>query len=395
MNKKTRSFTPQEKAQVALTAIKEEKTMAQISSDFQVHPTQIGLWKKQALDNLAELFKDGRKKEKDKQIRRQAELDNLYKIIGQRDMELEWLKKNCNSLTHEQKISLIEKNNQNIALKRQCQLLGVSRASWYYQPAPSGEEDKKIMDLIDVIYTQFPFYGSRKIKEELNRTYLIPIGRGHTRTLMQDMGIEAIYPKKKLDLSLKNNDCKIYPYLLRNFKITAPNQVWGSDITYVRLETGFAYLVAIIDWFSRYVIAWKLSNSLEIGFCLECLSEALTQGRPMIFNTDQGSHFTSLQFTGILKSNQVQISMDGRGRYMDNIFTERLWRTVKQENIYLNSYRDVGQARRGLNEYFSLYNNLRRHESLDYQRPTEVHFQKISQTNLTDSFHLVAQNSVS
>ncbi len=251
------------------------------------------------------------------------------------------------------------------------------------------------MDLIDVIYTRFPFYGNRKIKEELNQTYLIPIGRGHTRTLMKIMGIEAIYPKKRIDLSAKDDGQKVYPYLLRGLKITEPNQVWGCDITYVRLETGFAYLVAIIDWFSRYVVAWKLSNSLEIGFCLECLNEALAHGRPQIFNTDQGAHFTSPQFTGILESNQVQISMDGRGRCMDNIFTERLWRTVKQENIYLNSYQDVGQARRGLNEYFPLYNNLRRHQSLDYWTPAQAHFQKFSQKILTNSFHLIAQNSVS
>jgi putative transposase len=290
---------------------------------------------------------------------------------------------------------LIDNGNGKISIKRQCELLGVSRASWYYQPAPTSREDKKIMDLIDVIYTRFPFYGSRKIKEELNQTYLIPIGRGHTRTLMQTMGIEAIYPKKKLDLSAKGVGQKIYPYLLKNLIIAGPNQVWGCDITYVRLETGFAYLVAIIDWFSRYVVAWKLSNSLEIGFCLECLKEALAKGRPTIFNTDQGSHFTSPQFTGILESEQIQISMDGRGRYMDNIFTERLWRTVKQENIYLNSYQNVGQARRGLNEYFPLYNNLRRHQSLDYRTPTQAHFQNFPQTNLTNSFHLVAQNSVS
>lgn len=273
--------------------------------------------------------------------------------------------------------------------------MGISRSSLYYLPVPVSAQDKKIMDLIDAIYTCFPFYGSRKIKEELNQTYLIPIGRGHTRTLMQTMGIEAIYPKKKLNLSSKNNDNKIYPYLLRGLAITGPNQVWGCDITYVRLETGFAYLVAIIDWFSRYVLAWRLSNSLDIGFCLECLNEALSQGQPLIFNTDQGSHFTSPQFAGILESRQIQISMDGRGRCMDNIFTERLWRTVKQENIYLNSYQDVGQARRGLNEYFPLYNNLRRHQALDYRTPAQIHFQKISQKILTNSFHLVAQNSVS
>ncbi len=251
------------------------------------------------------------------------------------------------------------------------------------------------MDLIDAIYTKFPFYGSRKIKRELNETYQIPIGRDHTRTLMQIMGIEAIYPKKKLNLSSKNNESKIYPYLLKGLEITGPNQVWGTDITYVKLATGFAYLIAIIDWFSRYVIAWGLSNSLEIGFCLECLNEALAKGQPLIVNSDQGSHFTSPQFTGILESRQIKISMDGRGRCMDNIFTERLWRTVKQENIYLNSYADVGQARRGLNEYFPLYNNLRRHQSLDYQTPAQIHFQKICEKNLKNSYHPVATNSVS
>jgi putative transposase len=274
---------------------------------------------------------------------------------------------------------LIDENNGNICLKRQCQLLGISRSSIYYQLAPISNEDKKIMDLIDAIYTDWPFYGSRRIKYELNRTYQIPIGRDHTRTLMEAMGLEAIYPKKKLNLSSKDNENKIYPYLLGGLEINRPNQVWGTDITYVRLETGFAYLIAIIDWFSRYVVNWKLSNSLEIEFCLECLREALgkSQAMPEIVNSDQGSHFTSPKFTGILEAKQIQISMDGRGRCMDNIFTERLWRTVKQENIYLNSYQNVAQARTGLNEYFSFYDNLRRHQSLDYQTPAEVYFQNL------------------
>lgn len=235
------------------------------------------------------------------------------------------------------------------------------------------------MDLIDLIYTDCPFYGNRRIKYELNRTYQIPIGRGHTRTLMEIMGLEAIYPKNKLNLSGKDNENKTYPYLLKGLEIIRSNQVWGTDITYVRLAFGFAYLVAIIDWFSRYVVSWKLSNSLEIEFCLECLNEALACGKniPDIVNSDKGSHFTSPKFTGILESEKIQISMDGRGRCMDNIFTERLWRTVKQENIYLNSYQNVAQARTGLNKYFSFYNNLRRHQSLDYRTPAEVYFQNL------------------
>ena len=178
-------------------------------------------------------------------------------------------------------------------------------------------------------------------------------------------------------LSWKNKNHKIYPYLLGSLKIEKPNQVWSTDITYVKLQEGFTYLIAIIDWYSRYVINWKLSNSLDIEFCLECLDEALSQNKnkPDIFNTDQGSHFTSPQFTNILESNQIQISMDGRGRWLDNIFVERLWRTVKQENIYLNNYANISETRNGLNEYFPFYNERRRHQSLCYLTPQQAYFQ--------------------
>ena len=231
------------------------------------------------------------------------------------------------------------------------------------------------MDLIDTIYTEHPFYGNRRIKAELNLTHQVPIGRSHVRKLMEMMGIQAIYPQK--NLSYANQNHQTYPYLLRNLNIAKPNQVWSTDITYIKLETGFAYLVAVIDWFSRYVLNWKLSNSLDIDFVLECLEEALEQNKnkPNIFNSDQGSHFTSPRFTGILERNRIQISMDGRGICLDNIFVERLWRTVKQENIYLNSYQNVSQTRTGLSEYFLFYNEKRRHQSLNYLTPKQVHFQ--------------------
>lgn len=254
-------------------------------------------------------------------------------------------------------------------------MLQVSRSCLYYESSDISPADKQIMDLIDEIYTAHPFYGNRRIKAELNLTHHIPIGRKHVRTLMRIMGIAAIYPIK--NLSWKNKQHKVYPYLLRDLKIQKPNQVWSTDITYVKLTEGFAYLIAVIDWFSRYVISWRLSNSLDIDFCLECLQEALaqTKNKPEIFNSDQGSHFTSPKFTGILESHNIQISMDGRGRCLDNIFVERLWRTVKQENIYLNSYQDVLETKTGLNEYFLFYNDLRRHQSLQYLTPKEVHFQ--------------------
>lgn len=271
-------------------------------------------------------------------------------------------------------MSLAEKNNKNIPLKRQCELLNISRSSAYYTPKAVSLKDKQTMDLIDSIYTACPFYGNRRIKDELNLTHHVHIGRSHVRTLMETMGIQAIYPKKIL--SLKNKNHKIYPYLLRSLKIEKPNQVWSADITYIKLEEGFAYLVAVIDWFSRYVINWKLSNSLDIDFCLECLREAIekNKNKPEIFNSDQGSHFTSPKFTGILENNNIQISMDGRGRYLDNIFVERLWRTVKQENIYLNSYQNVLETKAGLNKYFYFYNNKRRHQSLNKQTPKDAYF---------------------
>lgn len=232
------------------------------------------------------------------------------------------------------------------------------------------------MDLIDKIYTDNPYFGNRKIKAELNLTYHVNIGREHTRTLMKMLGLQAIYPKKKRNLSLPDEQNKIYPYLLRGVKIVRPNQVWSTDITYIRLQIGFAYLVAIIDWYSRYVISWKLSNSLGIEFCLDCLNDALNKSKykPEIFNNDQGSHFTSKKFTNILSNKNIQISMDGRGRCLDNIFVERLWRTVKQENIYLNSYKDILETKTGLSKYFLFYNEKRRHQSLNYRTPAEIYF---------------------
>ena len=296
---------------------------------------------------------------------------------------------------------LVDKNSDTISLKRQSELLGISRSGIYYAPMEISEDDKKIIDLINAIYTTAPFYGNRRIRAELNKTYHVFIGRDHLRTLMKILGLEAIYPHKNPNTSTKDNQNEIYPYLLAGLKITESNQVWSIDITYVKLVTGWAYLVAIIDWFSRRVISWKVSNSLEIQFCLDCLHEAIdtSHSLPQIFNSDQGSHFTSKQFTDILAEKNIQISMDGRGRYLDNIFVERLWRTVKQENIYLHNYQNVGEVKTGLQQYFQFYNNARRHQSLAYQTPAEVYFGKenreiISKNNLK-KFSLNLTNSLS
>ncbi|MDP1614683.1 MAG: IS3 family transposase, partial [Methylococcales bacterium] len=236
-------------------------------------------------------------------------------------------------MTHHEKVLLLDREHS-ISLTRQCELLGVSRASVYYQPIMD-ERDILLMKYIDKIFTDYPFYGSRRIRYELGQTYKILIARDHVRRLLNIMGIEAIYPKFKPKTSQANEQQRKYPYLLKGLPILRPNQVWGTDITYIKLETGWCYLIVFIDWFSRYVISWELSPTLEIPFCLTALRRALKTAVPEISNTDQGSHFTSEQFLQPLLNRQVKISMDGRGRCMDNIFTERLWRTVKYENVFL------------------------------------------------------------
>lgn len=281
-------------------------------------------------------------------------------------------------MTHNDRKLLIDRNCKEINISRQSELLSISRANIYYEPVPINAKDQTIMNLIDLTYTECPFYGKRRMKAVLNNIYFIPIGIKHTRTLMEKMGLEAIYPKKKPNLSAPGKGHQIYPYLLRNLKITHPNQVWGTDITYVRLANGFCYLIAIIDWYSRYIVGWRLSNTLEIDFCIEAYEEAIEKfGAPDIINTDQGVHFTSPKFIQIsLNTKKTKISMDGRGRFLDNIFTERLWRSVKQENIYRMNYENVLETRIGLEKYFQLYNNKRPHQSLNDRFPAEKYFNR-------------------
>jgi putative transposase len=271
----------------------------------------------------------------------------------------------------EEKREIIERRHREISIRRQCELLNLTRSNIYYEPVEVSEETLRIMGRIDEIFTESPFYGSRRIREGLEREGFI-IGRERVQTLMQQMGLRAIYPR--MNLSKKQPDHKIYPYLLTDIEIRYPNQVWSTDITYIRLKEGFLYLVAILDWYSRYVLSWRLSNSLDVHFCVEALEDALKKGCPGIFNSDQGSQFTSNDFTGILLSKGIAISMDGRGRVFDNIFTERLWRSVKYEEVYIKGYQAYKDAREGLDGYFSFYNNRRYHQSLEYKTPYEVHY---------------------
>lgn len=277
-------------------------------------------------------------------------------------------------MSSQEKLILIEKDNADISLTRQAQLLDISRSSIYYQPR-FDSEDIRIMRAMDKIFTESPFYGHRRIRRDLEDVG-IWIGRKRTRSLMKTMGIQAIYPKKKPNTSPSNDAHKKFPYLLKGLKIAFPNHVWGTDITYIRLKGGFIYLTVIIDWFSRYIIAWRLSVTMETGFCIEALNAALAINLPGIHNSDQGVQFTDRSYVGILEEKQVQISMDGRGRCMDNIFTERFWRSLKYENIYLNDYGDYAEAHAGIGKYIEFYNQRRKHQSLDYKTPEQVYLAK-------------------
>ena len=259
-----------------------------------------------------------------------------------------------------------------MSISHQAELLGISRSSFYYTPVVD-EYDLLLMRMIDEHYTQTPFYGSRKMAAHLRRQEY-PVNRKHVQRLMRVMGLEAIYPKPHL--SRPGVHHPIYPYLLRGLIITHPDQVWAADITYIRLHRGWLYLVAIMDWFSRYVLAWETSITMETGFCLAALEKAFVASAPGIFNTDQGAQFTSSAFTDMLKEKKINISMDGRGRAMDNIFTERLWRSLKYEEIYIRDYQCVSEGRRGIDYYFNFYNHERPHQSLNYMTPAEVYFQR-------------------
>lgn len=273
----------------------------------------------------------------------------------------------------EQKRLLIEADQADLSVRRQCQLLGLSRASLYYQARAESEENLLLMRLLDEQYTRTPFYGIRRMTAWLRQQGYV-INHKRVQRLLREMGLVAIYPAPRTSQPAPGH--KIYPYLLRGVKIDRVDQVWSADITYVRLLRGFIYLVAIIDWFSRYVLSWEVSLTLESEFCLVALARALALARPEVFNTDQGAQFTSQAFTGALNERAVRISMDGRGRALDNIFVERLWRSVKYEEIYLKDYASVPEAREGLGRYFDFYNQERLHQSLNYKTPESVYWKK-------------------
>lgn len=275
---------------------------------------------------------------------------------------------------------MVEPKHRKLSLVRQSRLLGVSRSALYYQPAGPSAYELELMALMDRQYLKTPFYGSRRMKAWLEAEGHV-VNRKRVARLMRLMGLEAIYQRPKTSQPAPGH--QVFPYLLRNLAVARSNQVWAADITYIPMRRGFLYLVAIMDWHSRLVLAWRLSISLEVEFCLSALREALSKGQPEIFNTDQGSQFTSQRFTGMLLKPGIRVSMDGKGRCMDNVFVERLWRSLKYEEVYLKAYDTVAEARAGIGAWFRFYNHERPHQSLDYRTPWQA-FQEGSHFSYTD-----------
>ena len=266
--------------------------------------------------------------------------------------------------------ALIEAGHERLSIRRQCELLDLPRSTLYYRPASETPENLRLMRILDEQYLKTPFYGSRKMAIVLGAHGQV-VNRKRVQRLMRIMGIEGLAPRRSTSKPAVGH--RVFPYLLRNVEITHPDHVWSTDITYIPLPGGFVYLTAIIDWYSRYVLSWRLSNRLESSFCLEALDAALKGGKPAIFNTDQGSQFTSLEFTSRLLDRAVAVSMDGRGRALDNVFIERFWRSLKYEDIYLKDYRTVDELYEGLTRYFDMYNRERFHQALEYQTPYQVY----------------------
>lgn len=366
------TYSPNEKAKFVLEALRGERTINEIAAEHNIHPNMLSKWKREAENNLYTLFQDNSTKERKEKKEREAELDRLYSQIGKLTTQNEWLKKNLvTELSIPERRMLIDMDGIELPVSTQAMLLGLNRTSLYYRSVAPSKEDLNIKLHIDKIHTAHPEYGYRRISWWLNNRDNILINHKAVLNHMHEMGIQAIYPRQ--NTSKPNLSNKVYPYLLKDLKIDHPDQVWSIDITYIPIRTDWLYLVAIIDWYSRYVIHWEISDSLEIGFVLDTSRSALEKAVPEIMNSDQGSHFTSPKYTELFLNAGSEISMDHRGRAYDNIFIERLWRTVKYEDVYPKLYDTPKTARIGINSFMKYYNEERPHSSLDYQIPIDVY----------------------
>ncbi|KAB2723379.1 IS3 family transposase [Brucella anthropi] len=367
-----RNHSPAFKAKVALAAIRGEQTLVELSQQFDVHANQIKQWKDQLLEGATGVFGDEVKAEP---AGPSIDVKTLHAKIGELTLENDFLSKCARQGGIAGRKEMIDREHK-LSVVRQARLLGFSRGSVYYSPRPVSDGDLAQMRRIDELHLEYPFAGSRMLQGLLKGEGL-ETGRLHVATLMKKMGIEAIYRRPNTSKPAPGH--KIYPYLLRKLAVTRPNQVWAMDLTYIPMARGFVYLCAVVDWFSRRVLSWRLSITMEADFCIEAVEEALARyGKPDIFNTDQGSQFTSIDFTAVLKKAEIAISMDGKGAWRDNVFVERLWRSIKYEEVYLHAYKTVSEARAGIGRYLNFYNTRRPHSSLDRQTPDQAYFNALA-----------------
>ncbi|MGO7251403.1 IS3 family transposase [Rhizobium leguminosarum] len=367
-----RNHSPAFKAKVALAAIRGEQTLVELSQQFDVHANQIKQWKDQLLEGATGVFGEEAKAEPAGPT---VDVKTLHAKIGELTLENGFFIRCARQGGIAGRKEMIDREHK-LSVARQAKLLGFSRGSVYYLPRPVSDGDLALMRRIDELHLDYPFAGSRML-QGLLRGEGLETGRLHVATLMKKMGIEAIYRRPNTSKPAPGH--KIYPYLLRKLAVTRPNQVWAMDLTYIPMARGFVYLCAVVDWFSRRVLSWRLSITMEAAFCIEAVEEALVRyGKPDIFNTDQGSQFTSMNFTAVLKKAEIAISMDGKGAWRDNVFVERLWRSIKYEEVYLHAYKTVSEARVGIGRYLTFYNSRRPHSSLDRQTPDQTYFNALT-----------------
>ena len=382
MSAKKKTYSADFKAKVVLELLSGDSTLNQIASKYEITPQSLLSWKKQFLENASQAFESSKmsseyKKEID-ELERQN--DQLAKTLGKVTVERDWAVGKLSSLDLLSKKSLIDTQAQELSLSKQCNILGISRASLYYKPKPMSTYNLQILNAMDQIYTDNSEYGYRYIHQELMDNGFT-IGKNRVLKYMRMLGIEALHPKPKKLTSIKESEHKIYPYLLSAYHndkkqviVAVPNEVWSGDITYIRMNGGFMYLAAIIDWHSKAILSYKISNTMDAALAVDVLEDAIDKyGKPKIFNSDQGSQYTSRQHTKLLSDNGIQISMNGKGRSIDNIAIERFFRTLKYGNIYISDYRSVSELKEGVKNYIHKYNFKRFHSALNYQKPMNVY----------------------
>jgi len=385
--KKGQTYTAEQKTKIVLEMLKEDMTTSQIASKYKITSQSLSKWKTQFLENASLAFDvaGATKAYRDEIEELKTENDGLAKALGKATIKAEWTAGKLKSLDFDNKKSLIESKHNNISVSEQCESLGISRSSFYYQSVPMSQEKIRLLHKIDEIATENSEYGYRFIYEQLKEDGYA-IGRNRVLTYMGILGIQAIYPSKKKLTSIKNKEHKIYEYLLKKYwtrvgkkntvYVPTPNEVWSGDITYIRINGGFMYLVAVIDWHSKAILAYKISNSMDVTLATDVLEEALAKyPKPKIFNSDQGSQYSSCEHTNLLKKHEIQISMNEKARSIHNIVIERFFRTLKHGNIYINDYQTIRDLKEGVKAYIYKYNFKRFHSSLDYRKPMNVYLE--------------------